>query len=530
MLEKLLKKISSYPITFESWILSVLGIIVVRIFLEQYSNNIPGHFVLIDAPTIIQYAASFIAILLLTMATVLYFTKKTLQEVVSLTLFAFMIIWTAPIFDIILSGGKGYNIHYIFLGARDLFFAFISEFWTTTSAGMTYGIRIEIALILIASLGMIYIFTRSAWKTALGTILIWASIFLVDCIPSFLGMFQSKPISSFVRDGIINSNIINNSSFSLDLGLSRLYDIGFDSLMSQVCVLIIIIAVGLICTFGYREKATILLRNARFDRILHYVLLVVVGVIFGGGKQFFLSWVNDLSLIITMVAFTSAWISAVCVNDIQDISIDQISNKNRPLPEGSFTVNEFHSLSKIFFIFALLAAYAASLYGLFFVILFSCVYYIYSTKPLLLKRHFISGSLVVGIASTSAILSGFFLAFPSHELLSFSPLIALVTILFFGFSSMIKDLKDYDGDLINNIKTLPVVIGFYKAKVLIALIVSVAMIGMSLYLGNNVILIASLITSVIVWIILLKKTYKERSFYVTYLIYLIFCSAVILFS
>ncbi len=528
MLNNLIKKLSSFPITFESWILSALGIIAVRIFLEQYSNNLAGHYVLIDLATLVQYTTSFLTILLCSIAIILYSTKKSLQEVASLTLFAFMLIWTAPIFDLILSAGKGYNIHYLFLNLKELLLAFVTEFWTTTSHGMTYGIRLEILLILIISFITIYILTKSKVRALVGSILLWLSIFIIDCLPSFLGIFQTKSTALFIQQSVFSSNIINNSIFSMQSGIQRLYDIGFNSLISQSIIVIAFVALSLICFWGYREKAKILFKNARWNRIAHYVLLVVAGVIVGGGKSFFHSWVNILSLIMTMSAFALAWFSAVCVNDIHDIDIDVISNKDRPLPSGSFTKAEFLSLARISLLLALLAAYSASLYGLFFVILFSFAFYIYSANPIKLKQHFVSGALVIGFASVSAILSGFFLAHQSRELFSFPPLFVLALIILFGFSSMIKDIKDYEGDRANGIKTLPVVLGLRASKIVIAVIVSLSLIGISIYIHNLAIVWASIITSICIWIVLLSKNYKEKRFFIVYLAYLVFCGVIIL--
>lgn len=529
MFHNLLKKISSHPLSFESWLLSALGIVAIRIFLEQYSNNLSGHFVLIDLSTIVQYTASFITILLSCTAVVLYFTKKSLREIASITLFAFTIIWLAPILDIIISAGKGYPIHYIFLSFKELVLAFFTGFWSTTPDGMTYGIRIEIMFVVLGAFAVIYTYTKHILKSLAGALMLYFSIFLVDCIPSFLGIFQTSPIPYFIQQSITRSTIITNSTFSIqNLGFSRLMDLGFNSLMSQVNLIIALIAIFFICVISYREKAKILIANARPERILHYALLVIIGAILGGGKGFFSSWVNILSLLVTIVAFAMAWFSAVCINDIEDRNIDVISNKNRPLPRGLFTDSEFRTLAKVSLLIACLSAYSASLYGLFFVILYSFIFYLYSTGPIKLKRHFVSGALVIGFASISAVLSGFFLSVESRELFSFPPLLVLCLVLFFGFSSMIKDLKDYEGDLANGIKTLPVLLGLKRSKVVIATVITGSMVGMSLYLGNKSILIASIVTAVLVWIVLMVKNYKEKRFFAIYLLYLFFCLTVFL--
>ncbi len=530
MFSKLIDKINSNSITFESWFLSALGIIFVRIFLEQYSNNIANHFVLIDPSTIVQYSVSFIAILLWCMAVILYFSKKSIREISLISLFGFIIICTPPIIDLLISKGSGYNIHYIFLNNKDLFLAYITGFWSTASNGMTYGIRIEIIISVLACFGLIYTYTKNISKSIIASIVMYSGIFFVDCIPSFLGLLQGNTIINFIRYGILNSRIVDNSIFSINsYGMNRLFEIGFNSLMIQINIIFIIISILLICLFAYRDKARIILGNARPERILHYSLLVVLGAIFGG-IDFFHSWVNILSLFMTVLAFVFAWLSAVCVNDIHDENIDLISNTNRPIPLKLFTKDEFYTLTRIFLILALLCAYGASLYGLFFVILYSFIFYIYSAYPIKLKRHYIGGIITIGIASISSISAGFFLSNPSKELLSLSPTLLLFSALLFGIGSMIKDLKDYDGDKANNIKTLPVVMGLKNSKIIIASLISISLIGASLYIGEKIIITSSIIASIIIWKVLSAKIYKEINFFITYIAFLIICILVFIFK
>ena len=53
--DNILKRIAALPFTIESWLLSAVGIILIRIFLEHYSSNETGRFVLIDASTVVHY-------------------------------------------------------------------------------------------------------------------------------------------------------------------------------------------------------------------------------------------------------------------------------------------------------------------------------------------------------------------------------------------------------------------------------------------------------------------------------------------
>ena len=521
MLSTLLRKISSLPLTIESWTLSAVGIILIRIFLEHYSSNETGRFVLIDASTIVHYTAFFIAVLLLSTLVLMFFSKKTLKESSAITLFGFMIIWLPPTLDLIISGGNGYTMHYLFLPFQELADAFMTLFWSTGANGITYGIRIEIALVLIGTFAVIYSYTKNILKSFSAALLLYIGIFILVSLPSVLGLFQNQTIPNFMATSILESRIMNNSSYPGQSEYQRAMDVSFNSLMTQVNLIIALLLGSLICLVGYKDKFKVLFNNSRPERILHYSLLVVVGVMFGGGPTFFNSWINVLSMVMVVVSFIFAWLVAVCINDIYDKEIDDISNNSRPLPLGHFSSAEFYSISIVFFIISLIAAYASSMYGLFFVIAFSFAYYIYSAEPLRLKRHYISGAVIIGFACSTALLAGFFLSSASKTLTVFPPMLVLALVVLFGFGSMVRDIKDYEGDKAKGIKTLPVLIGLGKSKAVIATIITIGFIATAHYFKGMSMLVPAIVASACVWKIFFAKVYDERHFFVAYIAFLV---------
>ncbi len=521
MLSSLLRKISSLPLTIESWALSAVGIILIRIFLEHYSSNESGRFVFMDASTVVHYISFFIAVLLLSTFVLMLFSKRSLKESSNIALFGFMIIWFPPVFDLVVSGGDGYTMHYLFLPFKDLLNAFISLFWSTNVNGITYGIRTEIALVLIGSFAIIYSYSKSILKSLFAAIILYTGIFALVSIPSVLGLFQEQSIPRFMENSILGSKMIENSSYPEQFGYERILDIAFNSIMTQINLAVALLMGILICFVGYRDKLRVLFNNSRPERILHYSLLIVVGTLFGSGPTFFHSWVNILTLIMTILSFVFAWLVAVCINDIYDREIDDISNSNRPLPQNLFSNSEFYSISVVFFLVSFVAAYASSMYGLFFVLAFSFAYYIYSAEPLRLKRHYITGALIIGFACATAVLAGFFLSSPSRSLLSFPPLLTLLIVIIFGLGSMVRDIKDYEGDKKAGIKTLPVLIGLTKAKAIIATIISLSFLGIAYYFKDLPLLVSALLASGFIWKVFFEKVYKERDFFIAYISFLV---------
>ncbi len=531
-LRNFINKISSHVITFDTWILSVFGIVMVRIFLEQYSNRLMNGLYFIDFSSTVIMVVYFLAVIIFLMIIVIYFMKMTLREAASFTLILFPVIWIAPIIDIILHTNSAMLYPAFTFGGS--WSALVSMFWDNGIGGATPGIR---AGLLLAALGIaVFTYVRSIEfpqtkkfvRAICAGVCVYIAVFIIASGASLAGLFQNTSPILFIQQSLLNSNIINNFILLTRGGLDTIMNMVFSALMTQINLLFVLIGLAVICWLSYREKAKILLKNIRLERISHYSLLVILGVIMGGGRYFFSSWVNVLSLVMTVLAFACAWIASVLINDIYDKKIDNISNNGRPIPSGFFTDNDFAIFAKIFLLIAFFAAYSSSMYGLFFVALSSFAAYLYSVPPFRFKRNFVSGSLIIGLASVSALLSGYFLASTRRDITLFPPLLVFILILVFGAISMIKDFKDYDGDKADSVKTLPVLIGLRHAKIVTALLISLSALSLILSLQNTAISVASIVATILVWFALLSEPYKEKRFFAVYLTFLVFCGIVML--
>ena len=103
------------------------------------------------------------------------------------------------------------------------------------------------------------------------------------------------------------------------------------------------------------KKFFVVFKNFRYLRILHYFLMVSVGVYFGInmlGKSVVGSLFDLVSFISLYLALFFAWLFAVWENDEVDIEIDKISNEGRPLVDKkiSFSIIEWKNLKFLFLI------------------------------------------------------------------------------------------------------------------------------------------------------------------------------------
>ena len=80
-MEKIRRYAQSLPITFESWLISFVGIVLIRIFFEQFSSfDIREPFILIDVPTLVHYSLLYLVEILGLMIILLLFTKIKINK------------------------------------------------------------------------------------------------------------------------------------------------------------------------------------------------------------------------------------------------------------------------------------------------------------------------------------------------------------------------------------------------------------------------------------------------------------------
>jgi len=227
-------------------------------------------------------------------------------------------------------------------------------------------------------------------------------------------------------------------------------------------------------------KTSAFVLNVRFPQLLFHAGLVLVGFGLGlkytrpdwiisakGGPAFGWNFVELLKLAALIIGAWSAWITSVIVNDTMDLKIDSVSNPDRPLPKKIFSVKEYLGVGLVFFLASIIFSGLADWRIIFLIVLYQLVAFIYSAKPLRLKRFPIVATLVSSLASNLVTFGGFILASSNHSLSQFPIPIAVLLIMGYTLALPMKDFKDFDGDKKDKIYTLPVLFGIPWAKVIV---------------------------------------------------------------
>lgn len=249
-----------------------------------------------------------------------------------------------------------------------------------------------------------------------------------------------------------------------------------------------------------------LISNFRFLQIIYHLGLLFIGISLSCIYIPYSQLPSTNLLIILIITIISSWISTVFFNDVSDIEIDKISNPNRPLPKGIITKQQSLAIGFILLIFSLLLSNFISNSTLIFIIGYHILSWIYNMKPFRLKRVPLLATFIAACASIFIILIGFLSNSNDFENFKYLPIYLLLSMLIgYTLSLPIKDLKDYDGDKYDNIKTIPVIFGINKSRVIIGLNLLFSFILSAILLDFFSLIIPASFTGLLSLLILISK-------------------------
>ena len=418
--------------------LTFFFIMFLRNFLEHFSN---GSTFRLD--NILHFNLSYLYLCAQITAILVLFVKEDPKKVGKVVLVFFSILLLPPVVDLLWSQGEGLTMTYYVPNIHDELFKKYLTFWGDyKGSGATIGIKTEVLI------GMICVFIYSLLKTgaflksAFLSLLIYSSIFLFGMTPFVWKFF----LSLFSLNYKINDQYF---SFFYSLGL---------------------IPIFLYLFYKYNSKILlVLIKDLRLERIFHYFLMFFLGVFFGHflGEKAFLWTIDSWSkMVFFPISIFFASLFSIVTNNIYDYDIDLISNKKRPLITRDINLNTYKKIGALSLFLSFFYSALLGFEWLFFNIIFTGLYFIYSSPPLRLKRiPFISKFILSG-ASLIMIYSGYF-SVENNLNINFD----LVWPFFITFGLILNfiDLKDIKGDSNDGIKTLPIIFGEWWGKRIIGL-------------------------------------------------------------
>jgi 4-hydroxybenzoate polyprenyltransferase len=418
--------------------------VTLRNFLEPISTH--------DKISLIRYTHYYLFYIVLALALIVLFriaTQSPIKKVARVVLVGYIIAIIPPVLDLLITGGAGLQETYLLPGGHSqLLLRFFTFFGDFKEFGVTPGIRIEIGLILLASFIYIYTYAKSH-KLIRGigyTFLVYTTIFCFY-------------ISPFIIKAIMEL-----------FGLTYSYsDMLFTDFFGAISIFLVIV----IALLANKKYFLIILKDMRLLRLFYFLSMFAIGVSLGVSVgSYRLTMYNIFDFLFIVVSIVCAFTYSVITNNFTDYDIDRITNPGRPLFNATVNIDVYRRIAWIFLGLALFYSAIVNFTTLFIIVLFIGNYYLYSMPPVRFKRVTFFSKLAISMNSLALTLLGLFIITGRlYEVPDIKYPSIIFPVYLIGFTAMANmiDIKDYLGDKQSGIKTLPVIFGLARAKVIIGL-------------------------------------------------------------
>lgn len=496
----IIQALETNSIPLQNYVLSFFFIIVIRHFLECFA--VPFNYLNLSSAVfgrdIMHFGLSYVLLAMLLSLLFYYATNTSMEKIVKVIMPAFTILWLMPCLNLLFSHGEGENILYLLPG-YDINLLYSYSTFFGGFFGVTTGLKIEIALGLV---GCFCYFQAKLNNVLHSVIYTWVSYTLIFCwgaTPFFLKWLLTA--------------------------LGYHYYFSGELMLNFYLVTVMIFAVPLLY-LANKKIFMSLLRDGRALRVLHYELMVLLGVAIALSRtttditdQFHFSS-NAINIILTLIAVYFSCLFSIVMNNIADVKIDVISNQDRPLIKNEIKLSTYQSLGMIFMVVSLFYADMVNSQVFLLVAVTMGSYYLYSMPPLRLKRVTLFSKLVISLNSIALVMLGFILI--KDGMYNFPN--SLFAIFFIGFTLAANfiDLKDVKGDKAAHIATLPVVLGVKQTKFIIGVGFWLTYMAFYALLQNRYMLPVLFVAGGMQFYLINKKQYNEKPVLLFHLLSVIF--------
>ncbi|MCP4050070.1 MAG: UbiA family prenyltransferase [bacterium] len=276
----------------------------------------------------------------------------------------------------------------------------------------------------------------------------------------------------------------------------------------------------LVYIFKINSKYIAVLKEVPFERIFHYQLLMIAGVVIGFNKsQISFSTHFLFSLILSLISLCFLALFAMINNNLADLKIDKISNHNRALAKGVINIETYSKLQYPCLFIGLAISSFVSFKIFFFNLLGAGNYYLYSTPPIRIKRITYLSKGIIALNSLIMVLAGYTLV--TGSLKNFPHIISAFLLFIFINPMQFIDIKDYEGDKKYGIRTFPVLVGLKKSKIIIGISFIIAYLSCFFILKEACLLLPLFVMGSLQFYLINKKKYNEKPVFLLYLVSLI---------
>jgi len=472
-LENFFIKLGEKRVGLSTWTLGFLGMVFFRCFIEQFLTLVKP---LVPYEAVIEYIHNFyffsLAILLiwLFLSAIL---KENPQKLSGVLIYSLLFLTFPPLIDMIKTGGEVYWSFYLFSTPRDLFWQYATVFGHLPSAIVYFGTKIIFVATVAVLFFLVWFRTKSFFKSIFTAWAVYSILFFLGAFPSFFYYLYN-----FIFGSKKFLDIKAFEIFEFFGSLDKMAGINFQNIKYAVAYrldfIYYIALVSLLAILFYRmdsKKFIAVVKNFRYPQLFYHSGLLFIGLAVGAWnyqQNFKLDLFSLLAVAVLFISVCLAWKASVVINDLNDFTIDAISNPERPLQQGIFSREEYANLGWACFILSILGGISIGFSFAVLLITYQVVAWVYSAQPFRLKKFPLVATFISSFALLLILFLGYILMSDNQTFHTLSPRIIFLMLIVGTISLSIKDFKDIAGDKKDNIWTIPVIFGEKKARLIVA--------------------------------------------------------------
>jgi 4-hydroxybenzoate polyprenyltransferase len=471
-MEKIAKKIESIlskKINPFFWFVNFFGIIVIRLYLDKFiaKSKSPLFDLIMDIHNLLFFFLSF-ALVWLVLSWVL---GKKPFELASLILWSTLAIIFPPIFDLLKTGREVFWSFYLISSPSDLFWQYVTIFGHLPPGIVYFGTRIVFVLGILALAFLVYIKTKKVFRTLLTIWGAYSALFFMAAFPSLFVYFSRL---------LAGENIFSLYSFEIIQFFAQARFFGFElsdpvyALVYNLNLIYFIFCLAMVAYFFWKSTPEMfwsVVRNARYPQVFFHTGLFLVGL--GVGFWLYPGNFNPnpfslLAVFCVLISILLAWKASVVVNDLFDYRVDLLSNPERPLQKNIFTTDQYAQIGALLFVLSIIGGAMVHYKLGILLFVYQILAWFYSAEPFRLKRFVPIASILSALTLLTVFFSGFIFFSPEQNLDRLSWRVIFLLLIAYTLSLPIKDFKDIEGDKSDNVRTIPVIFGEEKGRLIVA--------------------------------------------------------------
>jgi 4-hydroxybenzoate polyprenyltransferase len=451
------------------WFVNFFGIIVLRLYLDKFiaKSSTPLFDLVMDVHNLLFFFLAF-SLVWLVASKIL---RKTPFDLAYLMLWASLAIIFPPIFDLIKTGKEVFWSFYLISSPSDLLWQYGTIFGHLPPGIIYFGTKITFILGILAIASVVFLKTKKISKTILAAIGTYSALFLMAAFPSLFyyiaRLFSEKNGSALYSFEIIQF-FAQARFFAIELA-DPIYALAYN-----LNLIYFPLSIAVLSYFFWKSKPKMfwaVVYNLRYPQVIFHSGLLFLGLGIGFvvyPENFSLNLFSVLAVLVILISVFLAWEASVIVNDIFDYRVDLLSNPERPLQKEIFTFNQYAQLGALLFFLSIIGGLLVQYKFGILLFVYQILAWFYSAEPFRLKRFTPLASLLSALTLLTVFFSGFIFFSPGQTIERLSWRIIFLLLIAYTISLPIKDFKDIEGDKKDGVRTIPVIFGEEKGRLIIA--------------------------------------------------------------